>query len=647
MPALLTAAALLWAPGAALLAALGAGRWWWVLAPGVTAGVVGVCTAVQWATGLAWAWPAGALAAGTVLAVARPREHRRERSPAPARARAPMAPAGAVAAAGVVAAAAVLGAVLAAGGLVWSAPNQLWDAAWHANLTTWVGATGDGAPPTAGELLGAGWREVDAAYPTGLHVLAALVAAGSGAGVVPSLHAVVVLSAVVVLPAVLAALVLELRAPDAGRATGLGAAAAAVVGVLPTAFPLDHLWRPFWPTTVGFVLGLLAAVALLRCHRAVADGALSRPCAAAVAGSCLVGTAAVHPTGVILAGLVVGARVLGHVLAGAGRRARWRPLAVVAAVGVAALAAAEAASRRVPALASLFAHDNRTASSGAEALTRVLGLTVPVAPEAGYGVPDDGPQVALALVLLAALAVVLTTRGARWLGALWVLLVLAAADTAAPVAEPLRLLTGFFYNSQARTVALVALVGAVMTGVAVAQVAPAAASRRWTAGTASVLAAAVLAGAALDTAGRARPRLHAAYTDRVVGPDQQAVMRRVAADLPEGGRVLGDPVDGSAWLYALTGALPVFPHYNAHGPTGDGALVLQRLNALDTDPAVRAALERLRVCSVYVGGGVVSARREPSPGFTGLDSVAGLALVDQAGRARAYRVVPPVTGCST
>ncbi len=649
VPALTACAVLLWVPGAVVLLALRLPlRWAAVLAPALTAALVGAGVLLP----LAWGLPAAAAALAGGLLLAAPLRGRRAAAQAlPPGPRAPVLAAGA----GVAVAAAVVGSAVVGGGARLGAVNQGWDAAWHANLTTWVLATGDAAPSAAGGLLGAGWREVGTAYPSGLHALAALVvrasgAAGAAATPVEALHAVVLAHAALVLPAAVAAVVREvgLRAgagvggPGA-VAVGAGAAVGAVAAVLADVFPLGHLWRPAWPMTVGFALAVVTAAAALRCARAHQEGALPLRVALAVPAGCLAGTAAAHPSGAVAVGVGAGAWAVCWA-AGPGAR-RGARAAAVGAVLALLLAGTWVASRRVPAVVSLFAHDYRSLASPWAATGRVLALDLPGAP--APAVDGGALQAGVAVAVLAALVVVvLAAEGARWLALLWLLLLAAAVDTVAPTAPGLRLVTGWFFSGQSRLVSLLAVVGAVLVGVAVTRAVPWLAGRRWTAVLAVVLGAAALAATAADTARRAAPHVALAYGDRVVGPDQQRVMRALAAlPRPAGGRVLNDPVDGSPWLYATTGALPLFTHYDARRPDGAAALLLERLDAVDTDPAVRAALAQLRVCYVYRNDAVVSRRQRQAPGFAALDGAASLRLVARAGTASAYRVEPPVPGC--
>lgn len=788
---LLAAAAVVWGPGVVLARAAGAPlRWALVAGPALSAAVLG-----GWALlggPVTWVGAASATAACLLLVLARP-VLRRARPPlVPLRSRAPgrvpswgampdRRPAVrlrttvaarhhrqglAIAAAGVLAGGGGLAAMLARAGASTTGVNQLWDAAWHANLTRLIGQSGDGRPSVAGTLIGAGWRDVDSWYPTGLHVAAALVerAGGTPAGVVPvasALGAVVALQVLVVLPVAVAALVWELAGdlprragvPLDPRARGAGAAVGAVLATLPTAFPLDRAWSPAWPMTVAYVLAVVTVAAAVRCARAVRQGRLPGPAAACLVAACLLGTGLTHPSGAVVVVLVGVAWAAGRAAALSGR-ARWRALGAVAASVGAAAALTVLARDHLPSVASVFSYDYRVGDLRTAARA-VAGLSSPLSPGSGYGVPQDGGQPLVGALLLAGALGCAALRGARWLAALWALVVAAALETFVHVAAPLALITGWFFNVESRLVALVALVGALAAGVAVAggasrvlawcspsrvvvlpdgplvarkpvlvtveaasgvpgsvlvldrdpasrhadltgDVPPAArvgpaprvdrgagrswpvvrhgaapprsgravgdvadpvagevasrrglAGRRVVAGALALVVLASLAGVAVSSTQRAVPRVGAAYADRVVGPDARAVMTALAAaPLPPGGRVLNDPLDGSPWLYALTGRAPMFTHYEDRDPTGDAAVLLEGLDDADRDPEVRAALERMRVCYVYASDALVSASKQRPAGFEDLDDVAALRPVARSGGVAAYRVVPPPAGCS-
>jgi D-galactosaminyltransferase len=664
--ALAASALLLWVPGAALARACGASpAWSAVVAPAVTLGLVGLGTLVLPVCGVRWgvlplavlwlALGAGALAArrlqGRLRARLRPASSARRRAQGRRRATGTGTPADArLAVLGVGAAAVVVLVTAWRGGASPTHVNQLWDAVWHANYTTWIASTGQASPLQAGGLY-SDWRQVTSYYPDGMHALAALEVQVLGLSAPVVLGAVVLLFAALVLPMAVAALVWVLS-----EGSGAGAAAGAVLVVLPTIFPVDDWWRPAWPFVLTVCLALLSAAGLLRWLGGRGERG---PGAVGVVALCGLGTLAVQPAGVVVGGLLVGGWVVGRAALLPLRRLAWVLPAALAVLAVAALVLRREKAR-IGILSSVAGYDYRTGTGRREAVTQVLGLVLPVPSGLGYGVPHQAPQLAVTAVLLAGLVLALCRRETLWLGALWGGLVVCAVDTIAPVLRPASLLTGFFYNEPWRMTALVAVVGAVMTGTALGRWAgsvtrdvPAVLLRwrvrpvvaRWVAAGAVVALTGVVAATTVPSS---VVRLRAGYQPRVLTADQQAVMHDLSTrSLPAGSRVLNDPSDGSAWMYALDGLRPMFVHYNPGPLTPPVQLLLARLDHVDDDPAVQQALRDLKVCVVYDNDRTVAAWTPKAAGFAHLDGVASLQLLERRGSASSYRVLVPGTPCAT
>ncbi|WP_180357672.1 DUF6541 family protein [Streptomyces sp. NP160] len=693
-------AALLWVPGALLGRALGMRRRWALAAaPALTWGLVALGAVAVPRAGLRWTTTTAALVLAVAVGAALvlrllPRRRRPPRRRARSGRRGEPGTGAVPAAAAVALVAPATGVAVAAALVVavaWRAGHRLgdvaqtWDAVYHANLTTLIADTGDSDPVSApSALASAGWRDVSTYYPDALHALAALAVRTTGAGSAAVLDVLAALVAGAVLPVAVAALAGAL-APSR-RSTA--AAVAAVVAVLPVAAPWDQWWRGVWSYGAALATAVLVAALAVR----ALEGRLvpRRPVSAAAAVLLgVAGVAGLQPAGVVLAGvLVLGwalSRLARDVLGGgaadgsAPTRAGLAGLAG-AAVGTLLLPPLVLAlARWSPALGSLAAYDYATRpptwAGAGEALASVLGGVRRISGGYGFGLPPQGGQWVLAAAVLAAVVLLATSRAAAWLAVVWALAVAAAVATVVPVgpvlaqvvgpagaaaADALRSVTLFFYNAPFRLMAVVAVVGAVAVGVAAAraaellgpQLARARGARRTVMRAGAGAAALLLVGsAAVSTLDTAAPRLAAGYAPRVTGPDQRAVMDRLAQvvrdqPLPAGATVASDPVDGSAWLYSLHDLPVLFRHY-APGPlTPDAQLLLARLDDVDTDPDVQRALRDLRVCYVYAGGEPVYASMQPAPGFTDLDLTASLEPVARAGTASAYRVLVPGTPCA-
>jgi len=683
---LLVAAVLVWAPGALLGRALGLRRRWaLVTAPALTWGAVAVAGVAVPRLGLAWGpWTAlAALGVGLVAAVLLTRLRRRGQHdhaapPAPGPRRPWAARSWLAAGAGCAAATALVVAVAWRAGHPLGGTAQTWDAVYHANLTTLMAETGDSDPVSApSALASAGWRTVHTYYPAALHALAALVVRLTGAGAATALDTLLVLVSAVVVPVAAGALAATLAPARRGTA----AAVAAAVAVVPVAHPYDQWWRGVWSYGVALPAALLAAVLAVRALQGrLVPGRPAAAGAAALLG--LVGVAGLQPAGAVLAGVLVLGWALGRLVA-ATRLPTARPRRPRLLVGTAAALVGAALlpplvlglARWSPELGSLAAYDytSRPGTPGSVlgAVRSVLGAVRQVLPAYGYGVPHQSGQWLLAVVVVAAALVVALQGAVRWLAVVWLLLVLAAASTIAPVdavltpagAAALRSLTLFFYNAPFRLMAVAALVGAVVVGVAAGRVAalldrpprpprpPRPARRRVLRPAAALVAAALLAALAAGTLERAPVRLAAGYTPRVTGPDQLAVMAQLARvirehPLPSGATVAGDPADGSAWLYALHDAPVLFRHYSPGAVTPPAALLLERLDDVDTDAGVQQALRDLRVCYVYASDTPVQDLQPLAPGFADLERAASLQPVARQGGAAAYRVLVPGTPCA-
>lgn len=318
-------------------------------------------------------------------------------------------------------------------------------------------------------------------------------------------------------------------------------------------------------------------------------------------------------------------------------------------------------ARWSPSLGSLAGYDWRnrpgTPAGLLDALGSVLGMVRAVNPRYGYAVPVQSGQWLLTAVVVLAVAALVTARATAWLAVVWTLLVVASVATIAPVAAvltpagaaALRSLTLFFYNAPFRMGAVVAVVSAVVLGVGAARVSGLLrAPLRPVAGVAGLVVLAVVAAGSVE---RASVRLAAGYAPRTTGPDQLAVMDQLAAllrtdPLPAGAAVANEPVDGSAWLYALHGVPVLFRHHSAGPVTPDGRLLLDRLDEVDDDAAVQQALRDLRICYVYASDVPVEDSQPLATGFTDLDGARLLQPVARSGGAAAYRVLVPGTPCA-
>jgi len=128
----------------------------------------------------------------------------------------------------------------------------------------------------------------------------------------------------------------------------------------------------------------------------------------------------------------------------------------------------------------------------------------------------------------------------------------------------------------------------------------------------------------------------------VVSSLEADAMRVLTTLVPPGQRVMNDRGDGSAWMYAIAGVLPIAGHYNFIGVGPDADFLTARFNRYPRERAVRAAVARLRVSYVMVGRGFVRTDWRRAPGLIGLEDADWLQTVYRNRDAVIYRIRPGV-----
>ncbi len=113
----------------------------------------------------------------------------------------------------------------------------------------------------------------------------------------------------------------------------------------------------------------------------------------------------------------------------------------------------------------------------------------------------------------------------------------------------------------------------------------------------------------------------------VVSSLEVEAMRELARIVPPGQRVLNDRYDGSVWMYAIAGVLPVAGHYDARQVGPDASLLGNWFFQYPDNPDIRAAVERLGISYVMVGRGFVRAEDVRAPGLVGLEEAGWLEVV--------------------
>ncbi|MCT2586688.1 DUF6541 family protein [Actinophytocola gossypii] len=631
--------AVLWVPGT-LLGTLAGIRGWTLAAaaPLLTYTVAGL--AGPWANALGISWSVwtflGALALFAVV-IAGVRLARGRGLPFTAGSvwpwRAQLGVAACVAAALVVSIAAVAGGM---GGL--STIPQDWDAAWHANNIRWTADTGESGLYSASQL---NWFESDTGvfYPNAYHLIATLVYTMSGASIVAVLNAHTVL-----IPALIALVMVAVVRRFGGRAVLAGTTALVIVGITSV---YDMLWRgpllpfatgvAFTPLLVVLILDLLDVRARHGWRQALLPGFV-----VAFAGA---GIITVHSSATFNVPLFTLCALA----------VRWwrAPRAigrdVVTLVPFAVVAAALAVLQLMAALGS---------SADVEGVdwkaTHTIGQAVGNLLIFQHHIPF--PEWWFAAALAVGLAFFRRLGDLRWVGitaaGFGMLFVVAAAYDQSWADD----LTRPWWNDRWRLIALAAIPLAVIVAHGVAETQrvvggwiSAAASRVRVAGrpavaglTSAVLvlgAFAVLTGGFYVDRNQTRMTLNATPGKAVSAAEVEGY-RELAKLVGPDERVLNDRGDGSVWMYAVAGVHPVAGHYDATLTGPDARLLARKFDEYDTNPEVRAAVERLDVRWVAIGQGFLRRWAERQPGLRDLDRVDALTRVYENEDFVIYRLRP-------
>lgn len=631
-----------------------------VMLPGVVVGAVGGLRGWQlaaaaplltyaiagltgpWTTALGFGWSGAALTVGTIgfaLVVAAVRGitalvfQRHD----PAQAAVPSRPHGAdLGLAAVVLAAAATGATVVLGGMRrLSTVPQDWDAVFHANGIRWIADRGDASLFGMSQV---NWFEPGTAifYPNAYHLVGAVVRQVTDRDLPAILN-----SQTTLLPGIAAlALAALVRRFGGSRTHAAGSALAAVaVSAL-----YDMLWRgPLLPYATGAVL--TPVFVALMADALDARGVRGRTGPIALLALATAGLVCLHPA------MLFGAAVFGValVLCRWIRRPRMLPreaiVLVVAGSAGLGLSFLQIAGS-VYSASSFPAVDWPADLSWSESIVKI----------ATFGHAADTVQVWPTLFAAIGLVTYHRLGDLRWIGlpviVFGVLFVLTASSDAAWV----NALTRPWWNDRWRLAGVFALAACVLVGHGIAQAVRGALTVLWRSvgnppgDTRRVLTTATASAAALIFFVGVT---HALYFERnavkmsmntgegpALSSAEVTALREVGRIVPAGVRVLNDRNDGSVWMYALSGALPVAGHYDGTGLGGtDVELLTNRFNQYERDPQVRAAVRRLGVGYVYVAQGFLRGYNGRAAGLTDLDIAPFLQVAYRNPDAVLYRIV--------
>jgi hypothetical protein len=507
------------------------------------------------------------------------------------------------------------------------------DTVFHVSVTRWMAETGDiSSLHAAGYANGTG----RGFYPAAFHAVATTVLQLSGATVVSSVSATVLVTAGLVWP--LGVMLLARRVLGATIPVTL---AAAVASIAFTAFPYWLLgYGVLWPNLFGQALlpAMLAALV------AVMNGP-ARLNAVVLLLLGVPGLALAHPNAFIALALMgVLIVVLGLV------RQAWvvRHRPVVAVGTVLAVVAIVAATIAGWTIATAGAGSMRTSSPPGPEMSRSDALLDVVL----FG-PRDAQllYVTGVLVLVGLVVVVVRHRAQLWLPLAFLAVsglyfLNTAVDT-----ETTRLLTWPWYNNAPRLAALAVVPAAVLLAAALSAAVDGV--RRLTArgrpmgvttATAGVLAAYLLV--TLGASTQAHQQLLSPFFNQRadyawVTDGELSAMRTLARKLPADAVVAENPYNGGSYLYLVSGRHVLYTSEKAT-MTDDLKLLGRKLDEIGTDPEVCAAARRQHVSHVLTGGHSSTfgpSRERRYAGLSGVSLSPAFQYVASAGPYRLYKVV--------
>lgn len=466
--------------------------------------------------------------------------------------------------------AAVIGAVTFVTGITRpDAISETWDATYHYNAIRYIELTGKASPLTIATLgQPGGTGHYGGFYPDAWHLMAALLGELTGASmpVVSTVTCLVV--AVVVWPLACLLLARHLFGNSGSRA----AAAGVITGLLSSLFgPFPWMmmgWGALWPNSLGMAMapaGVALAMSITRTSDTDSFGAQRWLFAAAAAVAIAIG----HPNSALSVAVICAfpfLMAIGPYVAGQYARHTLRTTLILLII-LPVVAIGFLGVRKLPAVRYVFGQFWAPFESpGASVVHAFTNAT-------------DGQAAnwILGAFLLIGMITCFVWRQRRWLVCAELIFVALYVGSAAIGSHLSRLFTGFWYDDSHRlagTLPIVAIplatIGVLAFGEWVHQVASrtAVVARRpgfalavpLTVGTVvgvaaaaqSVPANAQVVGSAFSTVG----------DQAFVGPQKLQFLRTVARVVPRSALVADNPIDGTSYLFALTGTRVLFPQMN-------------------------------------------------------------------------------------
>ncbi|WP_322412172.1 DUF6541 family protein [Microbacterium invictum] len=534
------------------------------------------------------------------------------------------------------AASALIAAVAFAGTPSPALVSQSYDNVFHVSAIARILVDGDASSLTLRTLI-----ETDrefAYYPAAWHSTVASVAQLTGQAIPIAVNATwIAVAAAVWLPGVAWISHACLPRINVSTAALVALPLGAAFGSMPYAL---LTWGTLYPTFLATAL-LPAAVAVpvigWRLGRANRPGARRAPLAWTVLGTAATLAAVAFSQPRVLASwaLIMSVPTI-FVAVGMARRglrgsgaARRRAIVALALSTAASVGAATVAAWYVIARLGLFERplEERLGGPQAAAVQNIgtgVWQVVSQSTLTGVGAISTAPSVLLAIVVIAGAVVAWRARRSRWLvisfGLLALLYILAAGSD--DVFS--KLSTAVWYKDKFRLSSVMPVLGVPLAVLGVLSAGrlwsrlfrrPLLVPSAWVVAATSAATLTVTGVTGSVSAVFSMPESNARV--EVVSRSQIEFFASLPDYVPEGQKVLGDPWDGSAWTLAFGAREPVFPHVN--GQWDPARLILAwNLASIETDPAVCAALDELRVRYVVFnphefGGGDPAGNHFPGP----------------------------------
>lgn len=522
-------------------------------------------------------------------------------------------------------------------------PPQTWDAVFHLGAVRWILDTGNGSTLSLG-----GVANVDASpafYPAGWHDLVTLAYTGD---VVVATHGVILVVAALLWP--LGATMLASRLlpnnPWVWSVTALVASSYTSMPERPSSY------GTLWPTVLAYALipFLIALVIEMLDEKTPDRFTLLGLCAAAAAGLAICHPSAVIASLVILfpALILHGVALLrGRVDASRAWKMTYCALLIMLVAGVVLLF-------NSPLMRSVANYDR----SGSSQWTTELWGALVDAQLSGAGHGNSEPAYLLMVLSILGAVCVLGVAGRRFVAVSWIVLVLLYVESVV-LADSFRIVVGPWYSDAVRVGALVPLLAAPLGGAALAWLIhksaslPFAWASRW--GVAAQVLTLVVCVGALDwdtqrfglTLGAHQlainyDRSEAEGLNSLISDGELEMMRRLPQELPEDARIIGDPMNGSAMLYGISGLNAVYKHLSGKN-TADIYTASVNFAHIEQDPRVCEILNRHNIHYYYSDQRVYwPEKAEADRVSVGLREVGNITdrfeLIDTGGGAALWRI---------